>query len=207
MSKRDFDSLARDWEKEPGRVRVAVQIADAMRERLELKPTDTLIDFGAGTGLVSLRLLPEVGRVVAADSSRGMLDVLEEKVSAAGIHNIRTLLWDIENEPPEKLDADVLVSAMTMHHIGDIAAAARAFHSALAAGGRIAIADLDPDNGQFHPDPTGIEHEGFNRDDIAAIFAKAGFVDIQIATVCSFKKPSKDGDIKEFSIFLLTAKK
>jgi cyclopropane fatty-acyl-phospholipid synthase-like methyltransferase len=205
--KRDFDSEAKSWDQNEGRVKAAIAIADAMRERLELREHQTLMDFGTGTGLVALRLLSHVGRVVAVDTSKGMLEVLGRKIDEAGITNIVPMLWDEEQGRTELPKADVIVSAMTLHHIADIDSIAAMFFGALAPGGQIAIADLDLDGGEFHADPMGVEHNGFDREELKNKFVDAGFSSVQVTDAHTLRRTAKDGTEKEFTVFLLTGRK
>jgi hypothetical protein len=96
---------------------------------------------------------------------------------------------------------------MTLHHVIDIALAAEVFYSLLNPGGTIAVADLDPDNGESHG-PEMIVHNGFVRTNLMEIFKKAGFTTIQIDTVATLTKvSSKTRELKEFPIFLMIAHK
>jgi hypothetical protein len=96
---------------------------------------------------------------------------------------------------------------MTLHHVLDIPLAAEVFYSLLNPGGTIAVADLDPDDGESHG-PEMLVHHGFVRADLRRIFKKAGFTDIQIDTVATLTKvSSKTGELKEFPIFLMIAHK
>jgi len=96
---------------------------------------------------------------------------------------------------------------MTLHHIKNTLQASDVFSSLLCPGGKIAIADLDPDNGKFH-DPGIAEYDGFNRDSLAGIFRKAGFTSLQFDDVATITKvSSKTKNLKEFSIFLMSAEK
>jgi len=77
--KRDFDSAAKTWDLNDTRTRMSTGIADAMVAVLGLTGSETVLDYGTGTGIVALRIRPLVRQVIAADSSRGMLDVLEAR--------------------------------------------------------------------------------------------------------------------------------
>jgi ubiquinone/menaquinone biosynthesis C-methylase UbiE len=207
--KRDFDAAAATWDANDMRVRVSLAIAQAMLERLKFKGDEWLLDYGAGTGAIALSVAPHVRQVVAADSSKGMLDVLAEKASAAKVTNVTTLLLDLERHAPpqEALGLDVIVSAMALHHIRDTQGFLRKANEMLGAGGRIAIADLDTEAGDFHPDNTGVEHFGFDRAALQERFEAAGFRYVNIDTAHVVTRPVADGSLKSFPIFLAIAEK
>src|SRR5512145_640917 len=167
--KRDFDTAAKTWDANAERVRMSETIAAAMRVALDCSGTETLLDYGTGTGTVALGLHPFVKRVVAADASRGMLDVLNAKISTLGL--------DLEHDGalPEGIRPDVIVSAMTLHHISDTARFVALLHASLPLGGKVAIADLDTEDGDFHSDNTGVEHFGFDRGALMQLFFAKGF--------------------------------
>jgi len=94
--RKDFDKEAAQWDANPGRVKLANEVADAViREAKPAKDQDVL-DFGCGTGLVTLRLQPLVRSIIGMDSSRGMLAALQDKVKRGGLTNIRTSFMDLE---------------------------------------------------------------------------------------------------------------
>jgi tRNA (cmo5U34)-methyltransferase len=205
--KRDFDKEAKLWDTNPFRVKLTTAIAESMRQSLNLNQTQILLDYGAGTGLVTLNLQSEVKKVYAIDSSQGMLSVLKEKLGLAGIANVEPLLWDFEQESWQKEKIDIIVSSMTLHHIKDTPKIIAAFYHILNPQGQMAIADLDSDNGGFHDDPTGVEHNGFDREGLKHLFQNAGFIDIMVNTVYTIRKPIKGGLERDFTVFLVTAKK
>lgn len=51
----------------------------------DIQPQDTVLDMGAGTGALSIPLAQQGCAVVAADFSRGMLDVLRETADDLGV--------------------------------------------------------------------------------------------------------------------------
>jgi hypothetical protein len=62
-----------------------------------------------------------------------------------------------------------------LHHVEDTAALLRATNAALVPGGRIAMADLDAEDGTFHdPAAEGIHHHGFPRETLRQLAADAG---------------------------------
>jgi len=132
---------------------------------------------------------------------------LKGKLAESNITSIDPVYWNFELNRDTLPMVDVIVSSMTLHHIGDIEKIAKTFFYALVPGGQIAIADLDPDDGKFHQDTMGIEHNGFDREHLKEVFVKAGFQSLNVKDACSVKKPVKEGELKNFTIFLLTGKK
>jgi tRNA (cmo5U34)-methyltransferase len=205
--KRDFDKDAQSWDENPVRRELGEAAGKAIAEAVSLKSSDTVLDYGAGTGLVSLAVRHRVSRVLAVDSSRGMLDVLDGKIKAAGIANIQPVFLDLEDPASTPPTVDAIVSSMTLHHVRDIPQLARIFLSMLGPGGRIALADLSTEAGDFHPDNSGVYHFGFAADWLRATFATAGFADARTSVAYTVRKPVTSGETKDFPILLLTAVK
>ena len=84
----DFDLRARDWDSDPLKLDRARKVADAIREAVRLDTGMSALEYGCGTGLLSFALQPSLGRITLADSSQGMLDVLNNKIMSAGFQNI-----------------------------------------------------------------------------------------------------------------------
>jgi cyclopropane fatty-acyl-phospholipid synthase-like methyltransferase len=205
--KRDFDKEAQSWDENPFRRELGEALGKAIAAALPLKNSDTVLDYGAGTGLVSLALCHRVCCVLAADSSRGMLDVLAAKTKAAGIDNIQPVLFDLEDPTAKPPTVDAIVSSMTLHHVRDIPRLARIFLYMLRTGGHIALADLSTEAGDFHSDNTGVHHFGFDADWLRATFASAGFVEARTTFAHTVSRQVASGGTKDFSILLLTAVK
>jgi ubiquinone/menaquinone biosynthesis C-methylase UbiE len=203
-----FEKAAVVWDKDPGRVQMAQAIADAMITALKPNGKELVMDYGTGTGNIALRIVPHVHRIIAVDSSKGMLDVLQEKLSHDRISTVEIREWSIGQDPALLPHFDIIVSSMTMHHIRDTAGAARAFYSMLIPGGRIAIADLDLDNGEFHETPGITEHDGIDRNYLQQVFEKAGFVSVRFLEAATIQKTSSHtGKLRDFTIFLMTAQR
>lgn len=187
-------------------MKMAAGIADAMSRALQLGADRELLDFGAGTGLVSLQLRAHVRKVFAFDTSAGMLRTLADKLAQHRIGNVELVQGTVGESSPTLPTVDIIVSSMALHHVRDIPAIARAFKSALRPGGQLAIADLDPEGGQFHAEHDDVVHEGFDHDQLRETFAAAGFADIAFREACVVEKPIADGASRRFTIFLMTAR-
>lgn len=86
-----FDNSAQEWDLNPERVKLANAVADAIIQSLQLNKDMIAMDYGAGTGLVTLRINPYVKKITAVDSSKEMLKVLEEKIEKLKIKNVDTI--------------------------------------------------------------------------------------------------------------------
>ncbi len=205
--KRDFDKGAATWDEEPKRVALANDIAQAIIQNLPLTDSMDVLDFGCGTGLLTFHLQPLVRSVTGVDSSGGMLDVLTAKAAKLQVKNVRTQFRDLEKGDVLSGSYHLIVSSMTLHHIREIAPLLRALHEIIVPSGSIALADLDPDDGQFHADNTGVFHDGVERAWLQQQLEDAGFVDVQHLTASRLEKPVAGGGSREFSVFLMTARK
>lgn len=201
-----FDALSQSYD-QPHAVLRAEAVAAAIREHVGLRPGMDVMDFGAGTGLVALALRTCVRSITAADSSQGMLDILNEKIKTQGIDNITPLLVHETAKSPIGAGFDLVYSVMTMHHILDVAGLLRVFHRMLRPGGVVAIADLDAEDGSFHPDKTGVEHFGFDREHMKQLLEEAGFQVTGVTTAHRASKEVEGGETKDFSVFLCVATK
>jgi ubiquinone/menaquinone biosynthesis C-methylase UbiE len=198
-----FDERARDWDT-PRRVDRAAQVARSIRKAVPLRPTDRLVDVGAGTGQLGRALADDVGEIVLSDPSAGMIEVATEKLAAAGLQSVRAIRHDLLVDPPPADRFDVAVSLLVLHYLKDTAAALAAIRDLLVPGGRIALADLDREDGSFHSaEAEGIHHLGFDRADLERLATNAGFVDVASGTAMVIEE---DGDGR-YPVFLLTGRR
>ena len=205
--KRDFNQAAATWDENPGRVKLARDIADSMIKNLTITSDMNVMDFGCGTGLLTVQLQPFVRSITGVDSSQGMLDILNRKITKLQMSNVKTMLVDIEKGQPLTGNYQLIVSSMTLHHIAEIKPILAQFYNVITPGGFLSIADLDSDDGQFHEDKTGVFHSGFDRAVIRKYFSEAGFDKITDTTAATITKPSLSQRIQKFTIFLITGRK
>jgi cyclopropane fatty-acyl-phospholipid synthase-like methyltransferase len=195
-----FEEKAIDWDANQMRLELSSAIGAAILEYVQLENDMEVMDFGAGTGLLTAHVVPRVKTVSAVDTSKSMLDKLAEKPEFHG--KVKAVCQDITEQP---LDSrfDLIISAMAMHHVEDTDKLIKTFANHLQSGGQVALADLDEEDGTFHPEDTeGVFHHGFDRDRLKKIMMDNGFANIQFHTVHSVGKEGKD-----YPIFLVTAAK
>ena len=207
IGRRDFDKEAVTWDEIPARVKLANDIAAAILEEILLTSNMDVLDFGCGTGLLTLQLQPVVHSITGVDSSRGMLDALKAKIDRQNLPNIKTQYLDTEKGDILKGTYHLIVSGMTLHHVKEIRPLLDQFCKILKPSGYLCIADLDPDDGQFHDNNDGIFHFGFDRALLRKYFMEAGFHDIHDRSAAEVMKPGSDGGMRSFTIFLMTGRK
>lgn len=205
--KRDFDAAAAKWDEDPRRVKVAEDVVEAIRAEVPLNPGMSALDYGCGSGLVTLGLQPFVQRITGADSSRGMLDVLKGKLQARGIANVETKFIDLEQQERLEESYDLIVSSMTMHHVEDVGALIVSLTQQLNPGGWLALADLEKEDGSFHEDPTGVLHHGFDRDYLRSEFEKSGLADVRVVTAATIEKPPRPDGRRLYPVILCVGRK
>ena len=159
------------------------------------------IEVGAGTGLLGLALADDVGELVLAEPSSGMLEVAREKLTRLDRPGTSAVAFDLVSDPPLVPPFDLAISQLVLHHIEDTAAALRAIAAMVRPGGRLALSDLDAEDGSFHdPDAEGIHHLGFDRDRLRGLAEAAGFADVAFTTAHVY-----ENERGSFPMFLLTA--
>jgi ubiquinone/menaquinone biosynthesis C-methylase UbiE len=202
-----FDQSAATWDSEPHRIALMQAVGEAILR--EARPTHELnaLDYGCGTGLVSLFLLPYVRSVTGADNSPGMLEVLRNKIRTSQVENMQALQLDLEQDPLPSEKYDLIVTSMTMHHVADTMKVLNAFRKMLLPGGKVCIADIDTEPGDFHtPEAaSSVHHLGFDREEFKSKLSRAGFSHARDVTAHVVRKPGENGTDREFPVFLIIA--
>jgi len=185
---------------------MANNIANTILDAISLNSHMNVLDFGCGTGLLTLRLQPLVASITAVDSSAGMLKILDKKIGDQNIANVTTRHLDIEKGDVLDGPYDLIVSSMTLHHIKETKLLIEQFYEIAAPHGYLCIADLDPDNGLFHGNNEGVFHFGFDRDEMRRSLKKIGLTNIEFRTAAEIVR-FVPGGLRPFTIFLVTGQK
>jgi predicted TPR repeat methyltransferase len=207
QEKRNFDHDASLWDEKPGRAKLAEDVFSALRREITLTKNMDVLDYGCGTGLITLKIQPFVNTVTGIDSSEGMLNVLNDKIRRQKLTNVSTRHLDIEAGEGLHDRFNLIVSSMTLHHIQQPEILIKQLSENLHASGYLCIADLDPDDGSFHGDNQGVFHSGFERSHVKDIFEKAGFQHIRDITAAKVIRDVEEGGSREFSVFLVSGQK
>lgn len=205
--KRDFSKEASMWDENPMRVRITSDIGDSIIANVKLTDKMDVLDFGCGTGLLSFKLALLVKSIVGVDSAQGMLDVFNDKIKKLGIDNAKAELLDVDKNEILTGTYSLITSSMSFHHIKDIVGLLRQMYNALKSNGVLAVADLEPDNGKFHEDNTGVYHNGFDLTEFKELLEQTGFKDVRFFPATKITRPSSDGKPNVFKVFLAIARK
>lgn len=195
-----FTEKAKEWDVNEMVLQLSRATSSAILENIEFNDQMQVMDFGAGTGLITSQVFPHVKNILAVDVSQSMLDQLIAKPEFHG--KVDAVCQDITQQPLEQ-KFDLIMSAMAMHHVEDTELLFKRFAEHLKPGGQVALADLDAEDGTFHPaDVEGVYHDGFDQAHLKTIMEQSGFENIKFITAHTVNKEEKS-----YPIFLVTAAK
>jgi ubiquinone/menaquinone biosynthesis C-methylase UbiE len=115
-----------------------------LAQLLRLSGAETVVDFGAGTGVYSLPLAASVplGRVLAVDEQPALLDRLRAKLEAhPSCDNVHPILSEDGRVPLDDGIADRMLIVNVLHHVSDDPAALTEMSRLLAPGGLLVAAE------------------------------------------------------------------
>jgi SAM-dependent methyltransferase len=120
-----------------------VPVVDGVITRAELKPGETILDLGTGTGAVAIQAGRPVGpdsAVTGVDISPDMLRLAERRAARAGLNNIQFREGRAETIPAEDSSFDVVLASLSLMYVIDRVAAAKEIVRVLRPGGRLVAA-------------------------------------------------------------------
>ncbi|MFA6403009.1 MAG: class I SAM-dependent methyltransferase [Salinivirgaceae bacterium] len=202
-----FDEKAKDWDNDPKKVERAEILAKKIAEFAKGKNLKKAFEFGCGTGLLSFFLKDNFTEITLADTSKGMLKIVKEKMEVGGIKHFKSLLLSEENHF-ESETYDIIYSLMTLHHVRDLEEVLERFNTMLKAHGFLCIADLDKEEGDFHTATDSLHvHHGFEKEWLTQELNTNGFKVIHYEIFHTIKKEMENGTFKLFPLFFMIAQK
>jgi arsenite methyltransferase len=119
-------------------------VRDTVLDKARLNPGETLLDVGAGDGLIAFGALDRLGpdgRVIFSDISQDLLDHCHAAASAEGLLDRCRFLLAPADSLTEVADAsaDVVTTRSVLIYVKDKAHALREFYRVLRPGGRISL--------------------------------------------------------------------
>jgi arsenite methyltransferase len=128
-------------------------IRETVLGKAKLQPGDTLLDVGAGDGLIAFGALERLGpdgRVIFSDISQDLLDHCRAAAAAEGLLDRSRFLLAAADSLAGVADAsvDVVTTRSVLIYVKDKAAALREFYRVLRPGGRVSL--FEPINVLMH---------------------------------------------------------
>ena len=130
-----FEEKAQDYDVNDMVRQLSTAVGSSIVQKVGFHPDMAVMDFGAGTGLISGHVASKVSHITAVDISEAMLEKLAAKPELKD--KVHIICQDITREPLDK-KFDVIVSAMAMHHVEDTAHLIKTFALHLQPGGQVA---------------------------------------------------------------------
>ena len=199
----EFDDKANDWDKNNTHIERAREIANQLLETIPFRPGMKVMEFGAGTALLSFMLQDLFSSVTLIDNSGEMIRICNEKIAQSKLKHIEAIQIDLETEPFEE-KFDFIYSQMAFHHVTDAEKMIHKLHQLLNEKGILAVADLYTEDGTFH-DAGFTGYKGFDPEWLSNIMQQAGFRHVTYNTCFVQKKDNPGGPPKEYPVFLMIA--
>ena len=162
--KNDFNHKAETFDS-PKNIFLANLVYQAIDKQLDLLSDKEILDFGGGTGLLTLPLAKQAKSVTLVDISEKMLEQARLKAEQQEIKNIQFLEQDLL-ENPLKQEFDLIVVSRVLHHMSDLDATLSLFHQHLRENGQLLIADFTK---------TETNHHGFDLAELENRLIEHGF--------------------------------
>ena len=105
------------------------------RTRAHLQPSDMVMDFGCGTGLIANEIAECVQRIHAIDTSSRMIEIAERKAKDRNIANISYARTTIFDERYKIGSFDVILVFHVLHLLEDVPLALHRMNNLLKPGG------------------------------------------------------------------------
>jgi ArsR family transcriptional regulator len=146
----------------------------AIRKSLGIRPFDTLVDLGTGTGRVLQLLADLYQRGIGVDSSQAMLNVARARLAGAEFSRAQVRHGDLYALPLPKDSADVVVVHQVLHFLADPQAVLKEAARILRPGGRLLVVDFAPHDLEFLRDEHAHRRLGFSDGELSRLFSNAG---------------------------------
>jgi ubiquinone/menaquinone biosynthesis C-methylase UbiE len=200
-----FNEKANMWDTEY-RIKRAGVISEKIRSLVCINKNTSILDFGAGTGLIGLNFVDQAKDVIFVEQSSEMASVLKSKIERYSKKQC-DIYSDLENNDLREKRFDLILSSMVFHHIRNIQEVGNRLYKLLNNGKYLCIVDLMPDDGSFHENEKGFDgYNGFDPLWLSEQFECCGFIYKEYEVF--FKDLRNNGKKQfEYSLFILILQK
>lgn len=175
-----FDAHAGAWD-EMHESFCAETVVEALFARCQLDESSHVLDVGTGTGFVASALAGRVAQVTGTDTSPGMLNQARVNLDGLGIDKATLVEAPADRLPLTDDTADAAMANMVLHHASDPAAMLAGMARVVRPGGTVTITDCVPHDHEWLRTEKADVWLGFDRDQLAEWFARAGLVEFDHA--------------------------
>ena len=116
----EFDIKAGEWDKNPMHWDRSEAVAKEIVSLIPLNKEMSALEYGAGTGITSFLLRDYLKEITLMDNSSEMIKVINEKIKASKVKNLRTLNFNLESDEYKEKKFDLIFTQMVLHHVVDI---------------------------------------------------------------------------------------
>ena len=118
-----WDGRAQDYDAQVGAHYAEAYEKTAAHFKKYLKPTDTVLDFACGTGIVTFAVAPAVQSVRAIDVSGEMVRRAREKIERQGAENVTVTQMNLFDAGLQEESFDAVMACNVLLYIEDRSAA------------------------------------------------------------------------------------
>ncbi|MGP5431263.1 class I SAM-dependent methyltransferase [Enterococcus malodoratus] len=150
-------------------------LAQIITKEIEPEFHGKIMDYGSGTGLVSLPLAHRAEELILVDAAENMLAVAEHKIQQQRLTNAHVLHADFTDGAP-RISVDTIMMSLVLLHIPDTKKILTELFELLPNGGKLLIVDFMKNSSVSHPKV----HSGFDPAELTSLLKTIGFSKVNI---------------------------
>ena len=103
-----FDNVAQNWDNNPVHQERTNAIAGEIKKIFSNNKYSSGLEYGAGTGLLSIALKDYFSEIVLMDNSKEMINVNTAKLISMGINHLKPSYYDLESNDYSEKKFDII---------------------------------------------------------------------------------------------------